>query len=748
MSDVRLEYPRELTRDLVPEERLALVTASGQGSAADAAELLTALFGSASERGFSKEMHIAYRTDGIDGAGTPEDPRDGSTATKFKAAFDDATQSTLIVIGPGTFAIPVALLGGSSDGLRLKFGQTVRGSGIDVTVLAVETDVATDFQYALYGAASIDDVTIEDMTIDCNWANNFAANEKTHAVRLQGDNCTIRRVHAKNFGGDLNNSQESFPLSIANNDGVTAVMNGLIENCRVTDPVAGSGNSAPYATGLMIQGSGFIRNNYVNIPGASNCFGVALSLRFDNQLWIENNYFDQCFAGANGDSFTGNRFVLRRNIFDRCNRGILLNYGAGENLTDADISENLFLLPASGAATGGSSIRAVGGSSAAGTLRFDNNTILSYDGATTISQGGPYFGLISHVRAAGNKFDQYVGFTSTGTQTSVDATTIGPNYDLDGAQIFTMNCTDDATLRVHDTGDASINGTSLANALARANGATPNGSASSATNMFTVQVDAGDFNLASVATLYDYLVIRGASRRGTRIRSSAGAALQYNASRNKIDFVDLTLCGDGGEALTHSPTDTNSGGEFYNVHFTEINSGTPFQNGSANIPTSFTRCTADVTLNGASSNMVFTGTATDCDFPAGFFSDLNGATVRRCVFGADGVTVSGLQEIRGNTRFEQCEFYGDGVVTCTGAANFQHCIVELDSGGAGQCLTVFAASKVGHCIVRNLNGSATESVDTAAASNCSVYMSSLSHAVGANITNDVGTPNNVVDTDV
>src|SRR6266540_6341101 len=76
---------------------------------------------------------IAYRTDGVAGSGTQNDPWDGSTATRLDTVLNSLLANTRVHFGPGTFQI-----NGYQDGATsgwLKSGMKIVGSGIDVTKL-------------------------------------------------------------------------------------------------------------------------------------------------------------------------------------------------------------------------------------------------------------------------------------------------------------------------------------------------------------------------------------------------------------------------------------------------------------------------------------------------------------------------------------------------------------------------------------------------------------------------------------
>ena len=54
---------------------------------------------------------IAYRTDGLKGSGTMNDPWDGSTAGKFDARMSELTANTTVHLGPTTSTNPFLTTG-------------------------------------------------------------------------------------------------------------------------------------------------------------------------------------------------------------------------------------------------------------------------------------------------------------------------------------------------------------------------------------------------------------------------------------------------------------------------------------------------------------------------------------------------------------------------------------------------------------------------------------------------------------
>jgi len=83
---------------------------------------------------------IAYRTDGVAGSGTQNDPYDGSTATRFDATMNSLLANTTVHLGPASSTNPFTTTGfwttsdgSTGSGWQPKPGMRIVGSGIDVT---------------------------------------------------------------------------------------------------------------------------------------------------------------------------------------------------------------------------------------------------------------------------------------------------------------------------------------------------------------------------------------------------------------------------------------------------------------------------------------------------------------------------------------------------------------------------------------------------------------------------------------
>jgi hypothetical protein len=127
-----------------------------------------------------REVWIAVRTDNQSGTGTIVDPYDGSSQVKFDAVVADGTKTpadTHIHLGPGTFHTD------AQHTWTVRNGWTVQGTGMYQTIVQVDGAPPS------YGAQAFnnpyndyrENITIRDLTIDCNWGRlaNAAPNGAT-----------------------------------------------------------------------------------------------------------------------------------------------------------------------------------------------------------------------------------------------------------------------------------------------------------------------------------------------------------------------------------------------------------------------------------------------------------------------------------------------------------------------------------------------------------------------------------------
>jgi hypothetical protein len=174
----------------------------------------------ASATGVRREIFVAIRTDGVIGAGTIEDPYNGSTDDLLDALLRDITKvptNMTVRFGPGTFQTKGA--GGFITGFRARTGQRFIGSGIGQTTLQlVKLTAADDDSYAVGGIfgnpvpPATSDILISDMTLDCNLsrqprkngANNYNPDDPPGNISITnfiaGANTVFRRLRVINWG--------------------------------------------------------------------------------------------------------------------------------------------------------------------------------------------------------------------------------------------------------------------------------------------------------------------------------------------------------------------------------------------------------------------------------------------------------------------------------------------------------------------------------------------------------------------
>ncbi|MDD5199114.1 MAG: hypothetical protein PHC88_04865 [Terrimicrobiaceae bacterium] len=208
---------------------------------------------------FPRVVHIAARSDGVPGKGTADDPFNGSTQSKFDAIMRKCGSGSDIILGPGTFLTKGNDDGHATDGFFLQPKTRLRGSGKGVTVVKLAAlNFAENIHVAIctgaYGKGGgrpvdHDDVTVEDLTVDCNPRGLKLAppnsNAATYGVQLSGSNATIRNVEVIGAYA-MSGPFESFAIGIfamtKNTD------SALIENCTVREA------NGDYVTAIILGG--------------------------------------------------------------------------------------------------------------------------------------------------------------------------------------------------------------------------------------------------------------------------------------------------------------------------------------------------------------------------------------------------------------------------------------------------------------------------------------------------------------
>lgn len=287
------------------------------------------------------------------GSGTKSDPYDGGAFTSkpfhkgFISRFDaimhllttrQAGRTYEIILGPGVFLTQ----GDYSDrpdqsagkGFLLQPNTTVRGAGMGATTIKYmgwgpvgqihavicAGDYSQDQTH--YRLVDYDNITVEDLTIDCNATgldldpNAMIANPTgigpaivhrdsgvcIYGVALSGTNSVIRNVEVINAFGifdDIPNDAngvgfESFAISISAHDRDSE--NVRIEGCSVRDPVG------DYVDGIVLSGS---------MDGKSHCSGVVSGNSVAGPHYTAYGLGGVKTTTLSGNTATGSRFGLR-----------------------------------------------------------------------------------------------------------------------------------------------------------------------------------------------------------------------------------------------------------------------------------------------------------------------------------------------------------------------------------------------------------------------------------------------------
>jgi hypothetical protein len=309
--------------------------------------------------------------------GTLADPFDGSTATTFDLAMSNMPPNSVMHILAGTYqtkgwnpCLPW--------GWRLKTGQKILGSGIDVTIIQEVANVgccahvmSTSNTCSGVGF-SCSNIEISDLTVDCNFNTN------SHGILLHGTTHAIRRVKLIN-AASVGSTNEVFLLQI---DGAGPSSEGnVVEECEVSNFIAIAGGACTAivlgnSTGFI---SGVIKNNRVFLAPA---YGqLAIDGWGLNNLLVEGNYVNGAATGLY-TRYGATNLIASHNIFKNCLYGFSMDNVPRRNLAFTY-----------------------------------NNIQLSY--STTISRAGFYFGSsgsYTNVSLIGNtvQFDTQAGALSYG----------------------------------------------------------------------------------------------------------------------------------------------------------------------------------------------------------------------------------------------------------------------------------------------------------------------------------------------
>lgn len=213
-----------------------------------------------SNAGYTKEIWISVRTDGLAGTGTPVDPFDGSTQAKFDALLNALVSGTHVHLYAGVY-----LTQGNATVGNLPATFRIEGSGQSLTTirLAPTSNFTTNPSATVLNANNSianSNQEVDHLTIDGNFgAFTLGSSNVINAIVLYGNNA---KIHDLDCIGCWANQQtvEGFFVKIANDIGGSAPQNPNIWN------INGYNNFTNAYAGLVL----IFGTAVGGVPGMSN----------------------------------------------------------------------------------------------------------------------------------------------------------------------------------------------------------------------------------------------------------------------------------------------------------------------------------------------------------------------------------------------------------------------------------------------------------------------------------------------
>ena len=222
---------------------------------------------------------------------------------------------------------------------KIRPGWTISGDGMDKTVVKMVGNVG-GIHYGISCFMSdsnfaTDNVTIRDMTIDCNWAELLPTadtgkggekNIKTGAVTLWGSNNLVDHVRALHSFGSRANNQEQFVFFLVGPRSADGT-NNVIQFCRAEQPQGNYGN--PFALAGWWSATG--PNHLLTNSRVASCTAVGVNnglatagftsggVNFGNlkNCQIDGNTFIDCSGAAYIDTGTCEGIRITNNTVTR-----------------------------------------------------------------------------------------------------------------------------------------------------------------------------------------------------------------------------------------------------------------------------------------------------------------------------------------------------------------------------------------------------------------------------------------------
>ena len=285
------------------------------------------------KNGMQREIWVAMRTDGKMGAGTPKDPFNGATLGDI---IDNLPVGTTVHLAAGK-DYPLTWKAWNQNGIK------IHGAGKDKTTIKNTSSNPTGGATAGWNYWSFygDNIELSDLTIDCNTSVIRNQTITVGAVRLHGNNCSLRRVKVLNPRG-ISSVGECFAMGIA--AAKYRIQNPIIENCEVAHFTGDSGTMIGVGTDSNFPGivaiGGHTTGCYVHDCPTAIAYGSAGNRGYT----FADNLAQDVRYGYNRDTYESSGTRIIDNVFRHCHQyGIVFRGGAPANACTGDTIENNYV---------------------------------------------------------------------------------------------------------------------------------------------------------------------------------------------------------------------------------------------------------------------------------------------------------------------------------------------------------------------------------------------------------------------
>jgi hypothetical protein len=349
---------------------------------------LCCLTAGATELQYTNEFWISTNASGAN-LGTLDNPFNAPTA----AAFDQIMNGSYSSIIPPNSTIHLMAGIYYTDGTGLlKSGWRVLGSGIDITIIRLETNGINGIVFGCNTGIILTNFELCDLTVDGNQTGT--PTKDVDGVELLGGDIAIRRIKVINVGSY---SAETHGISIVPDSPDSK--GNVIEDCEVSS-VYDAANDIDAIS--LDGGSGIIRDNKIYLPNA----GFGFNGEGTHDYLIEGNYVYGAGQGFHLDTGgTSNLTIINNSFIDCYNIAYIGDsglYAPNKNITFA--FNNASLLPYEDAIQ---AFLFTGIFSYTNIFIFGNN--VSIDGAPASSNNEfVYAQNVAGLTIANNSFDEHL----------------------------------------------------------------------------------------------------------------------------------------------------------------------------------------------------------------------------------------------------------------------------------------------------------------------------------------------------